>query len=270
MTHEEAFMEAILAAPADDAIRLEYADWLEEQGRVERAEFVRVQVAMARMGTLDLSKGLTYREREIIKLRYGLGGGGAYTWEEIGRIFKVTRERVRNIMAGAIKKRLDVGQWDALRRRERELRTAANESAWGAKRICEITGCPTCPCSAADLIQRGYVGLDFVRGFIERLALPAAAWLTHADAMTKGTPVREVAFTTWPEYRFKDNGRCAFVGRERDHWIPRGESYDHSRRGITEMLLAAEWPGIRFALPPPGLDPLADLNRWSAETRRQV
>src|SRR5262249_16398571 len=39
-------------------------------------------------------KTLTYREREIIKLRYGLGDGYTYTLEEVGRIFKVTRERV--------------------------------------------------------------------------------------------------------------------------------------------------------------------------------
>jgi RNA polymerase primary sigma factor len=49
-------------------------------------------------------KTLTYREREIIKLRYGLGDGYTYTLEEVGRIFKVTRERVRQIEAKAVKK----------------------------------------------------------------------------------------------------------------------------------------------------------------------
>ncbi|TWT62361.1 RNA polymerase sigma factor RpoD [Rubinisphaera italica] len=47
---------------------------------------------------------LTYREREIIKLRYGLGDGYTYTLEEVGRIFKVTRERVRQIEAKAVRK----------------------------------------------------------------------------------------------------------------------------------------------------------------------
>ena len=47
---------------------------------------------------------LTYREREIIKLRYGLGDGYTYTLEEVGRIFNVTRERVRQIEAKAIRK----------------------------------------------------------------------------------------------------------------------------------------------------------------------
>ena len=47
---------------------------------------------------------LTYREREIVKLRYGLGDGYTYTLEEVGRIFNVTRERVRQIEAKAIRK----------------------------------------------------------------------------------------------------------------------------------------------------------------------
>ncbi len=49
-------------------------------------------------------KTLTYREREIIKLRYGLGDGYTYTLEEVGRIFNVTRERVRQIEAKAVRK----------------------------------------------------------------------------------------------------------------------------------------------------------------------
>jgi len=52
----------------------------------------------------DVLSTLTFREREIIKLRYGLGDGYTYTLEEVGRIFKVTRERVRQIEAKAVRK----------------------------------------------------------------------------------------------------------------------------------------------------------------------
>jgi len=52
----------------------------------------------------SLLKTLTYREREIIRLRYGLTDGYTYTLEEVGRIFRVTRERVRQIEAKAVKK----------------------------------------------------------------------------------------------------------------------------------------------------------------------
>jgi RNA polymerase primary sigma factor len=51
-----------------------------------------------------LLKTLTYREREIIRLRYGLTDGFSYTLEEVGRIFKVTRERVRQIESKAVAK----------------------------------------------------------------------------------------------------------------------------------------------------------------------
>jgi len=47
---------------------------------------------------------LTFREREIMKLRYGIGGGYTYTLEEVGKRFKVTRERVRQIEAKALRK----------------------------------------------------------------------------------------------------------------------------------------------------------------------
>jgi RNA polymerase primary sigma factor len=51
-----------------------------------------------------LLKTLTWREREIIRLRYGLQDGYTYTLEEVGRIFRVTRERVRQIEAKAVRK----------------------------------------------------------------------------------------------------------------------------------------------------------------------
>ncbi len=52
----------------------------------------------------EVLKTLTYREREILKLRYGIGDGYTYTLEEVGKIFKVTRERVRQVEAKAIRK----------------------------------------------------------------------------------------------------------------------------------------------------------------------
>ena len=66
-------------------------------------------VASATQGMLKeridvVLKTLSYREREIIKLRYGIGDGYTYTLEEVGRIFKVTRERVRQVEAKAIRK----------------------------------------------------------------------------------------------------------------------------------------------------------------------
>jgi RNA polymerase primary sigma factor len=59
---------------------------------------------MLRERISDVLNTLTFREREIIKLRYGIGDGYTYTLEEVGRIFRVTRERVRQIEAKAVRK----------------------------------------------------------------------------------------------------------------------------------------------------------------------
>jgi RNA polymerase primary sigma factor len=52
----------------------------------------------------EAMQSLNYREREILRLRYGLADGYAYTLEEVGKIFSVTRERVRQIETKAVRK----------------------------------------------------------------------------------------------------------------------------------------------------------------------
>jgi uncharacterized protein (TIGR02996 family) len=47
LTTGDALLRAVLGDPADDGLRLVYADWLEENGQGERAEFIRVQVELA-------------------------------------------------------------------------------------------------------------------------------------------------------------------------------------------------------------------------------
>src|SRR5207344_2104774 len=63
---DAAFLRAILAHPDDDAPRLIYADWLDEQGDADRAEFIRLQVQLSRMPTGDPDRGPMYaRSREL-------------------------------------------------------------------------------------------------------------------------------------------------------------------------------------------------------------
>jgi RNA polymerase primary sigma factor len=59
---------------------------------------------MLKQRIAEVLEELNYREREIIRLRYGLVDGYAYTLEEVGKIFSVTRERVRQIEAKAVRK----------------------------------------------------------------------------------------------------------------------------------------------------------------------
>ncbi len=74
---ERALLEAIRAEPEDDDARLVYADWLEEQGQDERAELVRVQLAIERDGP---SEPLLARERDLLTRRGDewLGPGVGY------------------------------------------------------------------------------------------------------------------------------------------------------------------------------------------------
>lgn len=83
---DDSFYGEFLEDPGDD-------DPLAETNR--NALKARIEQAM---------EHLNYREREILKLRYGLADGYSYTLEEVGRIFSVTRERVRQIESKAVRK----------------------------------------------------------------------------------------------------------------------------------------------------------------------
>jgi uncharacterized protein (TIGR02996 family) len=77
MTHDEAFLRAILADPGDDGVRLAYADFLEEHGRLERADFIRLQCLRAALPCDDPWRPrLMARERELVR-RHGRGWVGA-------------------------------------------------------------------------------------------------------------------------------------------------------------------------------------------------
>ncbi|MDP7289714.1 MAG: RNA polymerase sigma factor RpoD [Phycisphaerae bacterium] len=79
-----------------------FGDFIEDESA--ESPIVSAGTEMLKDRIEEVLKTLTYREREIIKLRYGIGDGYTYTLEEVGRIFKVTRERVRQVEAKAIKK----------------------------------------------------------------------------------------------------------------------------------------------------------------------
>ena len=79
-----------------------FGDFIEDESAESPVQSAAHEMLKERID--EILKTLTYREREIIKLRYGLGDGYTYTLEEVGRIFKVTRERVRQVEAKAIRK----------------------------------------------------------------------------------------------------------------------------------------------------------------------
>jgi RNA polymerase primary sigma factor len=91
-----------LDRPIGDSDDSYFGDFIEDEGVESPVTSATQQMLRDRIDSV--LKTLTYREREIIKLRYGIGDGYTYTLEEVGRIFKVTRERVRQVEAKAIRK----------------------------------------------------------------------------------------------------------------------------------------------------------------------
>ena len=91
-----------LDRPVGESEDSQFGDFIEDQRQQAPSETATSEMLRSRIN--DVLKTLTYREREILKLRYGVGDGYTYTLEEVGRIFKVTRERVRQVESKAIRK----------------------------------------------------------------------------------------------------------------------------------------------------------------------
>jgi RNA polymerase primary sigma factor len=91
-----------LDRPVGESEDSQFGDFIEDERQEAPSDTATSDMLRARIN--DVLKTLTYREREILKLRYGIGDGYTYTLEEVGRIFKVTRERVRQVESKAIRK----------------------------------------------------------------------------------------------------------------------------------------------------------------------
>jgi RNA polymerase primary sigma factor len=91
-----------LDRPVGDSEDSYFGEFIEDEGA--ESPVTAATHKMLKDKIKDILQTLNYREREIIKLRYGIGDGYTYTLEEVGRIFKVTRERVRQIEAKAVMK----------------------------------------------------------------------------------------------------------------------------------------------------------------------
>jgi len=90
-----------LDQPIGDHDDTYFGEFLEDFREVDPLYDMNYELLKRRIA--DVLEALDYREREIIRLRYGLADGYAYTLEEVGKIFSVTRERVRQIETKAVR-----------------------------------------------------------------------------------------------------------------------------------------------------------------------
>ena len=79
-----------------------FSDYLEDYHAEEQMDGVSKEEL--KMNIEEVLQDLSFREQEILRLRYGLRDGNFYTLEEVGKIFSITRERVRQIETRAVKK----------------------------------------------------------------------------------------------------------------------------------------------------------------------
>ena len=91
-----------MQAPVGDGDETHFGDLIEDRTAENPSEVTSFNLLKGRVG--EVLKGLTDRERRILELRYGLADGYARTLEEVGRQYHVTRERIRQIEAKALRK----------------------------------------------------------------------------------------------------------------------------------------------------------------------
>jgi RNA polymerase primary sigma factor len=91
-----------LEKPVGDEEESEFGQFIAD----EQAEspYDRAVGILAQEALRSALESLSYRERRVLELRYGLGGQPPYTLEELGRTFNVTRERIRQIENHSLKK----------------------------------------------------------------------------------------------------------------------------------------------------------------------
>ncbi len=91
-----------LQSPVGDGEDTNFGDFLEDKGTDSPSD--RTSFSLLRDKLTDVLASLTERERKVLELRFGLGDGYARTLEEVGKQFRVTRERIRQIEAKALRK----------------------------------------------------------------------------------------------------------------------------------------------------------------------
>ncbi len=91
-----------LQSPVGDSEDTNFGDFIEDKATESPSEMTSFSLLKDKLGNVLTS--LTERERKVLELRFGLGDGYSRTLEEVGRQFKVTRERIRQIEAKALRK----------------------------------------------------------------------------------------------------------------------------------------------------------------------
>lgn len=220
MTDRETLMASIIANPADDAPRLVFADWLEEHGQPERAEFIRLQIEKLKCPKCG-----------------GSGRFGEFDMASFGVYV------------------CDLPRCLALRKREEELLDAGPDGESN-----EFNWCPDAIWDAIcedKLMLRRPDEFSYHRGFVERIRLDPRDFFQHARDMMARTPLRKVEFTREPQAIH--GRRLAWIGRRDwpDGGLPnRSDGLTHPYLPLWHRICLAEFgEGIEFSVVDSGAAP---------------
>lgn len=215
-----ALLAGVLADPADDTARLVYADWLQEQGEQERAEFVRVQVELARgSARADVPRAHGHSCQRKAHGRCRAIGPVAFC--DLCAVLSVIGKEQRRLRL--------------LAKREQQL-------IWQ----CDTDWRADFARSIGDDHEHYYAVVpNWRRGFVESVTCSAADWLRHADAITAAHPVERVTLTSLPDHvdAFCINNYFAVT----------------HRAGMS-VWTSLKWKGVEFEFPAHGRAEFADLN----------
>jgi RNA polymerase primary sigma factor len=91
-----------LQSPVGDSEDTNFGDFIEDKSAENPSDMTSYSLLKDKLA--DVLDSLTERERKVLEMRFGLADGYARTLEEVGKMFKVTRERIRQIEAKALRK----------------------------------------------------------------------------------------------------------------------------------------------------------------------
>lgn len=216
------FLRAVIARPDDDLPRLVYADWLDEQGDSDRAEFIRLQcqLALAPLSPADERKAqnLLNRARKGAPVR---------------------------LMA----------RTPATLRLKECLLLAKHPHDWLPEAVREMALFSSAPREDAA------AGRTWRCGFVERIACTWADWVRYGTLVRAETPLRAVTLTDWPQVwgQVRDVTQSATVpGNVSLHGEPPYSWSSSTRNPLVsgeyypdacQKMLAEQYPGLTFALP---------------------
>jgi RNA polymerase primary sigma factor len=102
-----------LEKPVGDEEGSEFGQFIADESA--ESPYERAAETLAKEALREALENLSYRERRVLELRYGLGGGHPRTLDEVGHTFNVTRERIRQIENQSLKKLQNRGEVQKLR-----------------------------------------------------------------------------------------------------------------------------------------------------------